>query len=224
MLLSKNRVIGNDHAMDWRLGEGGVHWTLTFHNDPEFPNLVIHAVTGGFRPQQPDLAPETWFSWFLEENDRSERAKFVGLFVPPLVPSSKMYQDIRGLQEVAESFALREEIDIIVTSLGTADDGFFADSGGEVNEMAGDVLFCPYSASGTLDEKALARKPFTLFDISDMVNDVSRGKKIILVCGPSHTTNKLKTTALLPLLRNPKLRVFSDLILDIETAKDLLNH
>ena len=84
--------------------------------------------------------------------------------------------------------------------------------------------FAPIPPQAPWTEKALARKPFTLFDISDMVNDVSRGKKIILVCGPSHTTKESKTTALLPLLRNPKLRVFSDLILDIETAKDLLNH
>ncbi len=202
-----------------------------YKNDLQLPNLVIHAITGGFGAREAQLAPDTWFAWFLQHksDEPAREVSFVGLFAPPMVTTSTMYEEIKDLPGVAEAFQDRSQIEIVVTSLGTADDPWipFVEEGRKSSLMeqtgwVGNVLYCPYSKEGPIDEAGLEWYPFTLFRIPELVEMAAGGKTIVLVCGPSHRSNRRKTAALLPLLMNPKLRVFTDLVIDVGTAQEVI--
>jgi DNA-binding transcriptional regulator LsrR (DeoR family) len=202
-----------------------------YHADPSLPDIVIHALTSGFRSDRAHHSPISWFSWFTKEG--SNRVSFVGLFAPPMVPSDKLYQTIKKLPGIAEAFEVAKDINIVVTSIGNT-----AKSGGDwlpfVEEdkkttllesgWCGDVLYCPYSENGPIPAKALSLQAVTLFTIPDLVAMARNSQKhsIILVCGPTHWDGKLKTKALKPLLENPNLRVWTHLITDMGTAQDLI--
>ncbi len=202
-----------------------------YKNDLKLPNLAIHAITGGFGAREAQLAPDTWFAWFLQHknDDPAREVSFVGLFAPPMVATPSMYEAIKNLPGVLEAFQDRSQIEILVTSLGIADDPWlpFVEETRksllrEQTGWVGDVLYCPYSKAGPIDEADLEWHPFTLFRIPELVEMAAGGKTVILVCGPSHRNNRRKTAALLPLLENPKLRVFTDLVIDVGTAQEVI--
>ena len=85
-------------------------------------------------------------------------------------------------------------------------------------------MYCPYSDNGPIPEEVLEREAVTIFNIPDLVEMAkSRRHMIILVCGPSHTAeHRRKTQALRPLLENENLRVWTHLITDVGTARELL--
>jgi DNA-binding transcriptional regulator LsrR (DeoR family) len=205
----------------------------TLHQaDASLPDIVIHALTSGFRSDSAHLSPISWFSWFTKEG--SNRVSFVGLFAPPMVPSDKLYETIKKLPGIAEAFEVAKDINIVVTSIGDAADsvGGWLPYVEEDKKTAllksgwcGDVLYCPYSDKGPIPVESLSLQAVTLFTIQDLVSMARNTQKhsIILVCGPSHAKEgKLKTKALKPLLENPNLRVWTHLITDMGTAQELI--
>jgi hypothetical protein len=207
------------------------------YSDLKCPPLVLHALTaGGFLAEQPQKAPITYFSYF---DDLMVETEFVGLFAAPVVPTGD-YRQVVAHPGVHESFERAEEIDIVITSFASARDehGLLAQylkhlvKKGElkhevVEEMeamgwVGDVQFRPYSTTGPIVEGCPVRA-VTLFELSDLVRLSGQPDKyVVLLAGPCSECGTAKTEAMLPLLTQPSLRLWTHLVTDVQTAADLL--
>jgi DNA-binding transcriptional regulator LsrR (DeoR family) len=206
-------------------------------SDLECPKLVLHALTaGGFLVDQPAEAPVTYFSYF---HDVLNEPEYVGLFSATVVPSGQ-YQQVISSPGVRESFARADEIDVVITSFASADDphGLLKKylqhliEKGEMDQKAleamealgwvGDVQFRPYTAEGPMDDGCPVRA-VTLFEPSALVERASQPDKyVVLLAGPCHECGKTKTSALIPLLRQPRLRLWTHLVTDLKTAHELV--
>lgn len=206
-------------------------------SDFECPKLVLHALTaGGFLVDQPTEAPVTHFSYF---HDLLQEPEYVGLFSATVVPTGQ-YAQVIANPGVRESFARADEIDIVITSFASADDphGLLKKylqhlvEKGELDRKAltdmeasgwvGDVQFRPYSAEGPIDHICPVRT-VTLFEPSALVERVKRpGKYVVLLAGHCHECGRTKTAALIPLLRQPALRLWTHLVTDLKTAHELV--
>ena len=206
----------------------------------EFPLIVCHAISsGGFLPNEPHKCPSTYFSHF---DPALIDVKFVALFSATVVSNSD-YENQKSNPTIRYSFEQRDEIDIIVTSLASADHehGLLVQylthlvdqrlmSRAVLSRMfeagwIGDVQFRPYSADGPLPENVCPVRAVTLFELDDLVEiakDRSNGKYVVLIAGPCGECGETKKSALRPLLANEKLRLWTHLIIDAKTAKELL--
>ncbi|MDR0522763.1 MAG: hypothetical protein LBH00_13060 [Planctomycetaceae bacterium] len=207
----------------------------------EVPHIVLHAISsGGFLPHEPHKSPSTYFSFF---DPALMNVKFVALFSATVV-SSDDYEKQKSNPAIRYSFEQRDDIDIIVTSLAAADHrhGLLEQylthlvdqqliSPEVLKKMhnagwVGDVQFRPYSADGPLPESVCPVRAVTLFELDELVqmaNERKNGKYIVLVAGPCGECGESKKHALQPLLANEKLRLWTHLIVDAKTAKELLD-
>ena len=202
------------------------------------PPLVLHAIsTGGFLPQEPHKSPTTYFTFF----DRSmTNIKYVALFSETVVDNAD-YEKLQKNPGIRQSFERKGEIDIIVTSLAAADhehgllvqylshlveQGFMEPNLLERMRKAGwigDVQFQPYSEDGPLKNVCPVRA-VTLFELDELVEMVrtQQGKYVVLVAGPCGECGKTKKHALKPLIANKNLRLWTHLVTDARTARELL--
>ena len=190
------------------------------------PKLALHAVCSGFDALHPETAPISFFGYF---KDVPADVEYVGLFAPPVV-DAKDYERVKNGRGVVESFRKAEEIHLVVTSLSAAADrhGPLKDLQdvsevrlGGLHSAVGDVSYCPYSNEGPILLDSGPRA-MTLFQISDLVELAARrDKHVVLVASPCPAPDcgRLRADALLPLLANPKLKLWSSLFLDEETAE-----
>ena len=87
----------------------------------------------------------------------------------------------------------------------------------------GDVQFRPYNRQGPIIEECPVRA-VTLFDLSDLVRMARTDDKyVVLLGGPCGECGRLKTDALIPLLTREELRLWTHLIVDVQTAGKLLS-
>jgi DNA-binding transcriptional regulator LsrR (DeoR family) len=76
-----------------------------------------------------------------------------------------------------------------------------------------------------LPENVCPVRAVTLFELDELVaiaKDRSNGKYVVLVAGPCGECGATKKNALRPLLANERLRLWTHLIVDAKTAKELL--
>jgi len=206
----------------------------------EVPRIVLHAISsGGFLPNEPHKSPSTYFSYF---DPALMNVKFVALFSATVVSNSD-YASQKANPAIRYSFEKRNEIDIIVTSLASADHEHgllgqylthLIDQGllsrNVLDKMLaagwiGDVQFRPYSVEGPLPEDVCPVRAVTLFELNELVNlakDRSNGRYVVLVAGPCGECGATKKNALRPLLANGNLRLWTHLIVDAKTTKELL--
>jgi hypothetical protein len=205
----------------------------------DIPPLVLHAISsGGFLPDEPHKSPSTYFSYF---DPALMNIKFVALFSATVVGRDD-YEKQKENPAVRYSFEQRDKIDIIVTSLASASHvhgllGHYLEHLVQQNLLPadtlhrmsnagwiGDVQFRPYSAQGPLQDVCPVRA-VTLFELDELVDlakDVKNGRYVVLVAGPCGECGESKKLALRPLLDNPKLRLWTHLVTDALTAKELL--
>jgi len=207
------------------------------YSDLDCPPLVLHALSGGgFLIDEPRKSPITYFTFF---DDVLVDVKFVALFSATVVPSEQ-YEQVISNPGVRESFELAQQIDIVVTSFAQAGHRHgllnqhlkhLMDTGAlkpqDLDRMKaagwiGDVQFRPYGPRGPiLDECPV--KAVTLFELADLVAMARREDKyVVLFAGPCGECGETKTEALLPLLTEPKLRLWTHLVTDVQTASQLL--
>ncbi len=204
----------------------------------DVPPLVLHAISaGGFLPQEPQKSPTAYFSFF---DSTMMNIKYVALFSETVVDNAE-YEKVKNNPGVRLSFDLKDQIDIIVTSLAAADHehgllvqylnhladlGYLEADTLETMHNAGwigDVQFRPYSAEGPLNDACPVRA-VTLFELEELV-EIAKGKSgkyVVLVAGPCGECGETKKKALKPLVANEKLRLWTHLVLDARTAKELL--
>ncbi len=227
------------------IGLGGGYSAMVFakrlaarvYSDLACPPLVLHALSaGGFLIDKPHKAPIAYFSYF---DDALPEVESVALFSETVV-SKDEYERVRNNPGVRRSLQRAEEIDIVVTSLASANDrhgmlGQYLEvmiSEGGLDRLAveemraagwiGDVQFLPYSQEGPIIDRCPVRA-VTLFDLADLADFAQAGDKhVVLLAGPCGECGRLKTDALEPLLANPGLRVWTHLVTDVDTAAAVL--
>jgi DNA-binding transcriptional regulator LsrR (DeoR family) len=198
--------------------------------EPDLPQITIHALSSGFSVVRPQTAPMAYFAFF---NGLNPPVNFVGLFAPAVVNFHE-YESIIELPGVKESFEWRAKIDIVVTSLAKKED-----NDGQLNRFmrlapqwgvgaleeacwVGDIQWRPYSDSGPVNIDTAIRA-VTLYEIPDLLEFAGTpGKSVIVVCGRCNVCHDDKARALLPLLREPSLRVLNHLVTDRTTAQRVL--
>ena len=206
----------------------------------DVPQLVLHAISsGGFLPNEPHKAPSTYFTYF---DPSLTNIKFEALFSATVVDSEDYAKQIAN-PGVKYSFEQKDKIDIVVTSLAAADHEHgllvqylthLVDQGlidkNTINNMhkagwIGDVQFRPYSVDGPLPDVCPVRA-VTLFELEELVEmarDPANGKYVVLVAGPCGECGASKKHALRPLIANEKLRLWTHLVTDARTARELLD-
>jgi len=203
----------------------------------QFPSLVLHAISaGGFLVNEPQKVPSTYFAYF----DRNfTNIECVSLFSETVV-NHEDYDRIKMNPGTRRAFERKTEIDIFITSLATArhEHGllgqFLSHLIGEelldrkvLQNMydagwVGDVQFCPYSNHGPLDDICPVRA-VTLFELDELVQFAKKdGKYVVLVAGPCGECGASKKDALIPLLANEKLGLWTHLVTDARTAKEII--
>ena len=244
------RYPDNPERHDVHLGMGAGFATMLvarrlaykIRSGTKVPSIVLHAISsGGFLPNEPYKSPSTYFSYF---DPTMMDVKFVALFSATVVSNSD-YENQKANPAIRYSFEKREEIDIIVTSLASADHehGLLGRYLTHLTEQRllsqnvltkmrdagwiGDVQFRPYSAHGPLPESVCPVRAVTLFELEELVEiarDPANGKYVVLVAGPCGECGETKRNALLPLLAHENLRLWTHLITDAKTAKELLGN
>jgi hypothetical protein len=207
------------------------------YSDLTCPPLVLHALSaGGFLIDKPYNAPITYLSYF---DGALPQVDSIALFSETVV-SEDEYQRVKSNPGVRKSMECAAEIDIVLTSFASARDehgmlgqyleallkeGALAPRAVERMRDAGwigDVQFRPYSSEGPIIEECPVRA-VTLFELSDLVELAKSGQKyVVLLAGPCGECGRLKTDALEPLLTNPKLRLWTHLVSDVDTVGALL--
>ena len=229
--------LGNKHEkVHVELGGGYTARLVAFHLATQLkavvdlPNLVLHALSTGFDPHGHHTAPLSFFGFF---EGIAPTVDYVGLFAPPVVETDQYKQTIRRAS-VRESFEAREQLHLVITSLGSASHGhgdFFnfmqlgKKRGLKVLEKAGwigDVGYRPYSATGpiTEDTEICAVSLLELDELMAMAN--SGDKYVVIVAGPCAVCTETRSNAVRPLFVEPKLRLWSHFVMDMQTANELL--
>jgi len=193
--------------------------------------LRLVAITAGCPVRLLENAPISFLNLFPEHLVEEK----LGLFAETLVPTGEL-ERIRDRIGVRDAFAAKPDIDLVVTAMGDFDDPhdllalFLHDSGQDLEALRrrgwlGNVQYRPFTADGPVKEAAQELRAVTVFELEDLV-DMARppsGKEVILIarqCGICK--NRTHAKALRPLLTNPKLKVFSTLVMDAATARELL--
>jgi hypothetical protein len=196
---------------------------------PEAVKLRLVAISAGCPANAPEYASISFFNLFPTHLIEGT----VGLFAETLLPR-KDFEEVKQRAGVKEAFAARDSIDLIVTSMGDVQDDddllsmFLRQSGRDLDGLraagwVGNVQYRPYSATGPVKEKPGDLRAVTLFELEDLVRIASqKNKHVILIARQCGICGRTRAEALQPLLTIPTLKVFSTLVLDAATARDLL--
>ncbi len=204
--------------------------------DAQTPKLTLHAISpGGFYIAKQQMDPTVYFNYFI---DAGLDVECVGLFSTPVV-AAEDFPRLQRNPSLRRCFESRDEIDIIATSLASADDehGLFRQyfeylrdeklvDASELQALegqgwVGDVLFQPFSSTGALTPKSY--RAVALFTFDELAAFSRRpGKHVVVIGGPCGACGAPKTNALRPLLENERARLWTRLIVDRDAAKALL--
>ncbi len=230
----------NDVRVHLGLGAGyaamEVAKRLAERADAQTPKLTLHAISpGGFYIPKEQMDPTVYFNYFI---DAGLDVECVGLFSTPVV-ATEDFERLKRNPSLRRCFERRDEIDVIATSLASADDehGLFrkyfehlrnenlVDANAlpalEAQGWVGDVLFQPFSATGALTPSSY--RAVALFTFDELAEFSRRpNKHVVVIGGPCGACGAPKTNALRPLLANERTRLWTRLIVDRDAAKALL--
>jgi DNA-binding transcriptional regulator LsrR (DeoR family) len=192
---------------------------------PNPPRLRLHALTASI--VNPKISPVTFFSLF--RNDRNE-------YVDLPTSATVRCRDYEALKQqdknIQNAFALRDRVQLIITSLGAADDEHgtirsyidYRQDHPELlrEELIGDLQYLPYSWRGPISlSENRGWRAVTLFDWDDMQRFAADEDHYLVICAaPCRQCHSYKTKAIVPLLEH--IRVWTHLVTDRATAEQLL--
>ena len=207
------------------------HLSKLLRSEINVPLIKLFAICAGCPAKHPEYSSTSFFNLF-PANMVAER---IGLFAETVVPSDE-FEKIKQRPGVAEAFESRDEVSIVVTSMGDFHDNhdllamFLARTGADLRVLhergwIGSVQYRPYSAADPIQENCKEMRAVTLFELEDFVRMAdSKDKHVVLIARQCGVCGKTRAAALRPLLKSPHLRVWSDLVMDEATARDLLNN
>jgi DNA-binding transcriptional regulator LsrR (DeoR family) len=192
---------------------------------PDPPRLRLHALTATIVNTK--ISPVTFFSLF-----RNERNEYIDLPTSATVRCGE-YEALK-LQDVniKHAFELRDRVQLIITSLGAADDEHgtirsyidYRQDHPELlrGELVGDLQYLPYGKKGPISLSAdHGWRAVTLFDWEDLQRFGEDANHYLVICAaPCRQCHTFKTRAIVPLLEH--IRVWTHLVTDRATAQQLL--
>jgi DNA-binding transcriptional regulator LsrR (DeoR family) len=193
------------------------------------PRVRLHAIGAGSPFDEPEFASTSFFNLL----PKHAVDKSYGLFCETLVGANQ-FNKLAARPDYRQAHELRADIDVICTSMGDMSDrhdllrAFLEKARVDVDALVsagwiGSVQYRPYNAGGPIVERGNELRAVTLFELSDFVRlAATKGKHVLLVARQCGACGRTRAHALRPLLENPSLRVFSDLIMDAPTAQELL--
>ncbi len=232
------RATGASLAGAVGLGLGPGRATLDFsrclsellRSEINVPKIKLFAICAGSPANHPEYSSTSFFNLFPPDRVTAR----VGLFAETVVPNDQ-FETIKQRPGVAEAFASRGEVSIVVTSMGDFHDEhdllslFLGRTGANMQALRdggwiGSVQYRPYSATDPIKEDGKDMRAVTLFELEDFVRMAdSKNKHVVLIARQCGACGRTRAAALRPLLKSPRLRVWSDLVMDEATARDLLS-
>jgi DNA-binding transcriptional regulator LsrR (DeoR family) len=191
--------------------------------------LQLVAITAGCPATMLENAPISFLNLFPEHLVQRK----LGLFAETLVRVGA-FKGLAGHTGVKEAFAAKKDIDLVVTAMGDFYDPhdllsiFLKDSGQDLDALRkrgwlANVQYRPFTAKGPAREVPRDLRAVTVFELEDLVKLAEkRTKEVILMARQCGICGRTRAEALRPLLTNPTLKVFSTLIVDAATARELL--
>jgi DNA-binding transcriptional regulator LsrR (DeoR family) len=174
--------------------------------------LQLVAITAGCPVTMLQYAPISFLNLFPEH--LVERK--LGMFAEPLVAAGR-FKELCDHPGVRDAFAAKKDIDVVVT-----------DSGQDLSALRGrgwlgNVQYRPFTADGPVKEAPKELRAVTVFELEDLVDLAEkRPREVILMVRQCGLCGRARAGALRALLSNPNLKVFSTLVMDAATARDLL--
>lgn len=231
------RDVGAASGKPVGLGLGPGRATLDFSrsmahllgSERDVPRIKLFAICAGCPAKSPEYSSTSFFNLF-PGNIVVER---VGLFAETVVPSRE-FEKIKQRPGVCEAFQARDEVSVVVTSMGDFHDEhdllatFLAGAGTNLQALRdrgwiGSVQYRPYSATHPIKEGRREMRAVTLFELDDFASmAASKAKHVVLIARQCGLCGRTRAPALQPLLQVPRLRVWSDLVMDEATARELL--
>jgi len=200
-------------------------------HEASIPKLGLHALTSGFDVKRPQTAPVMFFGFF---DQLSADIEYVGLFAQAIVKQGQ-YKVVMKDPGVLESLRSAQDIDIVVTSLASAQDNdgeltHFLNVGRAMPVLktlkqrgwVGDVLYRPYDRTEPI-MLARGERASSIFELSDLVELAAKpNKHVVLIGAPCNRCGRPKGDALRPLFREKRLKLWSHVGMDMEAAHILL--
>ncbi len=200
--------------------------------EASLPKLGLHALTSGFDVNRPQTAPVMFFGFF---DQLSADIEFVGLFAQAVVKQGQ-YKEVMKDPGVMESFSRSRDIDIVITSLASAQDPdgeltHFLKVGqadqfvGTLKKRGwlGDVLYRPFNSTEPITIER-GERAVSIFELDDLVQLAAKpNKHVVLIGAPCNRCGRPKGDAMKPLFREKKLRLWSHVVMDMEAAQILLD-
>ena len=197
---------------------------------PEPLKLRLVAISAGCPANASEYSSISFFNLFPQ---RLVEGRTVGLFAETLVPQDA-FDRIKDQPGVKEAFGERESINLVVTSMGDVHDEhdllmmFLEQSPPgkgrpRTEKWRGNVQYRPYTADGPVHETGKELRAVTIFELQHLVEAANqKNRHVILMARQCGICGRSRAEALRPLLTNPHLKVFSTLVMDAATARDLL--
>ena len=89
-------------------------------------------------------------------------------------------------------------------------------------ETIGSVQYRPFDQKGPIQESSKQLRACTLYELKDFRERVSKGLPVILIARSCGKCGLTRARALRPLLTNKDLKVWSHIVMDFSTARELL--
>jgi DNA-binding transcriptional regulator LsrR (DeoR family) len=194
--------------------------------EPDVPKIRLYAAAACCPPRNPQYAPVSFFNLY----PRDVVDEFVGLFAESVVTCDD-YRGILDKPGVREAFRDKHEVDIVVTAMGDLTHEcdlfrwFLEQAGVDIRKLlragvVGNVQYRPYGKDGPVLQQGKDLRVVTLFEIEDFVQlAAQKNKHVVLLARSCSLCGGPRVNALRPLLEVRNLRVWSELVIDLNVAR-----
>lgn len=204
-----------------------------------FP-FSLHALAGG-GPTDTEYSPISFFNYFRRDPSLARQEgppHAVGLFTPTVCGSADELARIRARADFQKALSQRERINLICASIGvqcehdllrraiedemrcSGHKDFDYAQWAKQRKIVANINYRPFTSTGdAYIERKNDHRAITLFEIPELLTFRQRGGMLVLIarrCGSCNDSgaDQQRARGLLPLLQSPRLRVFSDLVID----------
>ena len=214
------------------------------------PPLVFHSLSGGYSASDPYMASVAFLGQFQTLPTRVEFVGLFA--PPVMPASEHPEEMHRQMPYARDAFDRRDEVDIVITALASSRDpdgelrkflraSVEASSALSSDEekhkrdkfcdallkegWIGDIQYQPFSKDAALaiEKVGVPYSPVTVFDVNQLVEFAARDDKAVILCGsPCLKCGRSRGDAVAALLRSEALRVWSHVVVDVDTAVDLV--
>jgi DNA-binding transcriptional regulator LsrR (DeoR family) len=238
-VLHRIKQLGDEGVDPVGLGLGPGRATLDFSRQlaskmprqARLPKLNLFSISAGAPVDTPQYASSSFFNLY----PRHMIDHCVGFFAETVVPCSD-FAKIRKRTGVREAFQEKDKISIVVTGMGDIEDVhdllrvFMERSGVNPSTLKeagwlGNVQYRPFTEMGPIKEHGSQLRAVTLFELEEFVEMAkTKNRHVVLIARQCFRCGRNHAKAIYPLLRNPALKVWSEIIMDLPTADELLNY